>query len=115
MLLGDFNVVPTEMDAYKPERWIHDAVFFPEPRAVYAKLLKQGWTDAIRTLYPDKKIFTYWDYFRNAFSRDAGIRMDHVLLNPELKKRLKKGGVDRHVRAWEKTSDHAPVWIEIQN
>lgn len=113
ILAGDYNVVPTDLDAYKPERWVNDAVFFPEPRAAYQRLLKQGWTDSIRTLYPDQKIFTYWDYFRNAFSRDAGIRMDHLLLSPGLETRLKKGGVDRHVRGWEKTSDHAPVWIEI--
>lgn len=77
ILTGDFNIVPTELDAYKPERWVNDAVFFPEPRTAYQRLLKQGWTDAIRKLYPDEKIFTYWDYFRNAFNRNAGIRMDH--------------------------------------
>jgi exodeoxyribonuclease-3 len=113
ILIGDFNVVPTELDAHKPESWVNDAVFFPEPRAAFARLLKQGWIDSIRLLYPDRKIFTYWDYFRNAYNRDAGIRMDHLLLSPDLKKRLKAGGVDRHVRGWEKTSDHAPVWIEI--
>lgn len=113
IMAGDYNVVPTDLDAYKPERWVNDAVFFPEPRAEYQRLLKQGWIDSIRTLYPDHKIFTYWDYFRNAFARDAGIRMDHLLLSPQLGKRLKGGGVDRHVRGWEKTSDHAPVWIEI--
>jgi exodeoxyribonuclease-3 len=113
VLLGDYNVVPTDLDAYKPERWVDDAVFFPEAKEAYAQLVKQGWTDSIRHLYPDKKIYTYWDYFRNAFSRDAGIRMDHILLNPVLAKRLEAGGVDRHVRAWEKTSDHAPVWIVV--
>lgn len=115
ILLGDYNVVPTDLDAYKPERWVKDAVFFPESKSAYAKLLKQGWIDSIRVLYPGEKIFTYWDYFRNAFARDAGIRMDHILLSPDLKKRLKKGAVDKHVRGWEKTSDHAPVWIEIGN
>ena len=113
ILLGDYNVVPTELDAHKPESWVKDAVFFPEARAAYQKLLKQGWIDAIRILYPDTKIFTYWDYFRNAYARNAGIRMDHLLLSLPLKKRLKKGGVHTHVRGWEKTSDHAPVWIEI--
>jgi exodeoxyribonuclease-3 len=113
ILAGDYNVIPTELDAYKPERWVKDAVFFPESRASYQKLLKQGWTDTIRTLYPDKKIFTYWDYYRNSFARDAGIRMDHLLLNPALAGRLLSGGVDKEVRGWEKTSDHAPVWIEI--
>jgi exodeoxyribonuclease-3 len=114
ILLGDYNVVPTDLDAYKPERWVRDAVFFPESKAAYADLLKQGWIDSIRTLHPGEKIFTYWDYFRNAFARDAGIRMDHILLSPALKKRLVSGKVDRHVRGWEKTSDHAPVWIELK-
>lgn len=114
ILLGDFNVIPTDFDAYKPERWVKDAVFFPESKAAYAALLKQGWTDSIRFLHPDEKMFTYWDYFRNAFVRDAGIRMDHILVSPQLKKRLLSGDVDRHVRGWEKTSDHAPVWIELK-
>jgi exodeoxyribonuclease-3 len=114
ILLGDYNVVPTELDAYKPERWVKDAVFFPESREAFQRLLKQGWTDAIRKLYPGEKLFTYWDYFRNAFNRDAGIRMDHILLNPAVEKRLVAGGVDKHVRGWEKTSDHAPVWVEIK-
>lgn len=115
ILLGDYNVVPTDLDAYKPERWVRDAVFFPESKAAYAALLKQGWIDTIRALYPGEKIFTYWDYFRNAFARDAGIRMDHILINPALKKRLQSGAVDKHVRGWEKTSDHAPVWIELKH
>lgn len=115
ILLGDYNVIPTDLDAYKPERWVKDAVFFPESKAAYATLLKQGWIDSIRILHPKEKIFTYWDYFRNAFARDAGIRMDHILISPALKKRLLSGSVDRDVRGWEKTSDHAPVWIEIKN
>lgn len=113
MVAGDYNIVPTELDAYKPERWINDAVFFPEPREAYQRLLRQGWTDAIRQLHPDEKLFTYWDYFRNAFARDAGIRMDHLLLNAPLAKRLKAGGVNRDVRSWPKTSDHAPAWIRL--
>lgn len=114
IITGDFNVIPTDLDAYKPERWVKDAVFFPESREAYQKLLQQGWIDAIRTLHPNEKIFTYWDYFRNAFARDAGIRMDHFLLSPDLKERLTSGNVDKHVRGWEKTSDHAPVWIELR-
>jgi exodeoxyribonuclease-3 len=113
ILTGDFNVIPTELDAYKPERWVHDALFQPESRLAYKNLLEQGWTDAIRQLYPDDKIYTYWDYFRQAFKRDAGIRIDHFLLSPQLKSRLVSAGVDREVRSWEKTSDHAPVWIEL--
>ena len=115
IMAGDFNVIPEDIDAYKPERWVNDAVFFPESRDYYRKLIKQGWTDSIRTLYPTSKIFTYWDYFRNAFGRDAGIRMDHILLNKALRNRLKKGGVHKHVRGWENTSDHAPVWVEISD
>jgi exodeoxyribonuclease-3 len=113
VLAGDYNVIPTEQDAYKPERWLGDALFFPESRAAFQHLLAQGWTDALRTLYPTDPIYTYWDYFRNAFGRNAGIRIDHLLLSSPLANRLKSGGVDREVRGWEKTSDHAPAWIEL--
>jgi len=113
MLVGDYNVIPTELDAYKPERWQKDALFFPESRAAYKKLVAQGWTDALRTLYPDEKIYTFWDYFRNAYARDAGIRIDHFLLSPHFNGRLLNAGIDKYVRGWGKTSDHAPVWIEI--
>ena len=113
VLTGDYNVIPTEADAYKPERWVEDALFRPESREAFKKLVAQGWTDALRRLYPDETIYTYWDYFRNAFGRNAGLRIDHFLLSPVLDKRLKAGGVDRNVRGWEKTSDHAPVWIEL--
>jgi exodeoxyribonuclease-3 len=113
ILVGDFNVMPTELDVYKPERWVDDALFRPEVRKAFHSIVSQGWTDAIRTLYPDEKIYTFWDYFRKAYERDAGLRIDHFLLSPEVAKNLTAGGVDRHVRGWEKTSDHAPVWIEI--
>ncbi|TZF85793.1 exodeoxyribonuclease III (plasmid) [Pedobacter sp. BS3] len=113
ILTGDYNVMPTELDVYKPERWVDDALFRPETRAAFKKLVDQGWTDAIRKLYPEEKIYTFWDYFRNAYGRDAGLRIDHFLLSPQLQNRLKAAGVDRHVRGWEKTSDHAPVWIEL--
>ena len=113
ILTGDYNVIPTELDVYKPERWIEDALFRPETRAAFKKLVEQGWTDAIRTLYPTETIYTYWDYFRNGYGRNAGLRIDHFLLSPDLAKRLTAAGVDRMVRGWEKTSDHAPVWIEI--
>ena len=112
-LIGDFNVMPTELDVYKPERWVNDALFRPETRAAFHNLVAQGWTDAIRTLYPNEVIYTFWDYFRNAYGRNAGLRIDHFLLSPQLAPRLKSGGVDSHVRGWEKTSDHAPVWIEL--
>ena len=113
ILTGDFNVMPTEMDVYKPERWVDDALFRPETRAAFKKLVDQGWTDAIRKLYPREVIFTFWDYFRNAYGRNAGLRIDHFLLSPQVEKKLKAAGVDKEVRGWEKTSDHAPVWIEI--
>ena len=113
VLTGDYNVMPTELDVYKPESWVDDALFRPESRAAFKSIIDQGWTDAIRTLYPDQKIYTFWDYFRNAYGRDAGLRIDHFLLSPNLVKGLKAGGVDKHVRGWEKTSDHAPVWIEL--
>ncbi|HEV8270955.1 MAG TPA: exodeoxyribonuclease III, partial [Chitinophagaceae bacterium] len=114
-LVGDFNVMPTELDVYKPERWLNDALFRVEVRDAYKKLIEQGWTDAIRKLYPKEKIYTFWDYFRNAYQRDAGLRIDHFLLSPQLKRKLVNAGVDKHVRGWEKTSDHAPVWIELKN
>jgi exodeoxyribonuclease III len=113
ILAGDYNVIPTELDAYKPERWVKDALFFPESRAAYRKLLAQGWTDALRTLHPDEEIYTFWDYFRNAYARNAGIRIDHLLLNARALKMLVAAGVDRDVRGWEKTSDHAPTWITL--
>ena len=113
VLAGDFNVIPTELDARKPGNWVNDALFFPESREAYRKLLAQGWTDAIRKLYPDKAIYTFWDYFRNSFSRDSGIRIDHLLLSTAVAPRLRAAGVDREVRGWEKTSDHAPTWIEL--
>lgn len=114
MLIGDYNVMPAELDVYKPEKYVDDALFRKEIRAAYQKLLKQGWTDAIRKLHPDERIYTFWDYLRNAWGRDAGLRLDHFLLSPQLAKRLKAAGVDKHVRGWDKSSDHAPVWIELK-
>jgi exodeoxyribonuclease-3 len=109
ILAGDYNVIPTEIDVYKPERWVDDALFRLESRTAYRQLLEQSWTDAIRHLYPHESIYTFWDFFRNAYGRDAGLRIDHLLLNPALAPRLKKAGVDREIRGWEKTSDHAPT------
>ncbi len=114
LMIGDFNVMPTEKDVYKPEKWINDALFRVEVRDAFFELLNQGWTDAIRELYPEEIIYTFWDYFRNAYERNAGLRIDHFLLSPELKPKLKKAEVDKYVRGWEKTSDHAPVWIELK-
>jgi exodeoxyribonuclease-3 len=113
ILTGDYNVIPTEIDVYKPERWLEDALFRPETRLAFKTLVDQGWTDALRKLYPAEKIYTFYDYFRNAYGRDAGLRIDHFLLSPKIDKRLITAGVDRNVRGWEKTSDHCPVWIEL--
>lgn len=113
VLAGDYNVIPTEQDADKPERWVDDALFLPETREAYRQLLAQGWTDALHTLHPSEKIYTFWDYFRSAFARNAGLRIDHLLLSPSLAPRLTGAGVDRDIRALEKTSDHAPTWIEV--
>ncbi len=114
ILIGDFNVIPTDLDVYKPERWAKDALASPEAKARFAALVGQGWTDAIRTLHPDERIYSFWHYWRNSFERDAGIRIDHALLSPTLAPALKAAGVDRTPRAWEKTSDHAPMWVELE-
>jgi len=113
ILAGDYNVIPTERDVYKPERWLKDALFRVEVREAFARLVGQGWTDAIRARHPDATIYTFWDFFRNAYERDAGLRIDHLLLNPAARMRLTDAGVDRAVRGWPKPSDHAPTWIEL--
>ncbi|MEA3001057.1 MAG: exodeoxyribonuclease [Sphingomonadales bacterium] len=113
VLAGDYNVIPTDLDVYKPERWLDDALFQPEPRAQYRRLVDQGWVDAIRHLHPHERIYTFWDYWRNAFARDAGIRIDHLLLNPQAAGTLVVAGVDRQARAQQGASDHAPTWIEL--
>lgn len=113
MLVGDFNVMPTEKDVYKPERWRDDALFAPEVRDAFARLTAQGWTDAVRAIHPDETIYTFWDYFRNAWGRNAGLRIDHLLLSPALSVRLVDAQVDTHVRGWEMSSDHAPVWVAL--
>jgi exodeoxyribonuclease-3 len=115
VLAGDFNVIPTERDVYKPERWLDDALFRVETREAFGRLMQQGWTDAVRTLHPETTIYTFWDYFRNAYQRDAGIRIDHLLLNAPAAARLVAAGVDRPVRGWDKASDHAPTWIELRD
>jgi exodeoxyribonuclease-3 len=112
-LVGDFNVVPTDFDIYNPRSWRKDALLQPESRERYAKLLAQGWTDALRECHPDEQVFTFWDYFRDHWPRDAGLRIDHLLLNPALAPRLRDAGVDRWVRGEPKASDHAPVWVEL--
>jgi exodeoxyribonuclease-3 len=114
LLVGDFNVMPTERDVYAPERWVDDALFRPEVREAYAPLLADGWIDAVRYVHPDARVYTFWKYFRNSFARDAGLRIDHFLVSPNLRSALIDAGVDRAVRGWEKASDHAPVWVDLK-
>jgi exodeoxyribonuclease III len=113
-LVGDFNVVPTDFDIYATKSWDDDALLQPESRAAYQRLLKQGWTDALRYLHPDAPMYTFWHYLRRRWERDAGLRIDHFLLSPDLKGRLLAGGVDRAARGREGASDHAPAWIELE-
>ena len=113
VLAGDYNVIPTGLDVYKPERWVDDALFRPETREAFARLLALGWTDALRKLHPEERVYTFWDYFRNNFTRDAGLRIDHLLLSPSADARLVSAGVDREVRGWERASDHAPTWVVL--
>ena len=113
VLAGDYNVMPTDLDVYKPERWVDDALFRPEVREAFRRLVADGWTDALRALHPDERIYTFWDYFRNAWARNAGLRIDHLLLSPSIAGRLVEAGVDRQVRACDKASDHAPAWIRL--
>lgn len=113
VLAGDFNVIPTELDAYKPERWVTDALFRPETRAAFERLVAQGWTDSLRSKHPGEVIYTFFDYFRNAYGRNAGLRIDHLLLSPALAPALVASEVDHDVRGREKPSDHAPTWIEL--
>jgi exodeoxyribonuclease-3 len=113
VLAGDYNVVPTDFDIYNPRSWLDNALLQPESREAYSRLLAQGWTDALREQHPDERIYTFWDYFRNAWGRDAGLRIDHLLLSPAAAPRLLDSGVDREVRSREGASDHAPTWITL--
>jgi exodeoxyribonuclease III len=113
VMAGDYNVVPTDFDIYNPRSWLKDALLQPESRASYRRLLDQGWVDSIRHLHPDDAIFTFWDYFRKHWDRNAGLRIDHLLLNPQLAPCLVEVGVDRWVRGQDKASDHAPTWIRL--
>ena len=113
VLAGDYNVAPTALDIYPTRSWDKDALIQPKSRAAFAALVAQGWTDAIRTLHPSKPMFTFWHYKRNRWARDAGLRLDHILLSPDLAKRLKRAEVERAVRGKPDASDHAPVWVEL--
>lgn len=115
VLAGDFNVVPTdELDIYNAKSWKNDALLQPESREAYFRLLEQGWTDSIRDVHGDAKVFTFWDYFRKHWERDAGLRIDHLLLNPALAPTLKDAGVDRWARGQKGASDHAPTWVSLE-
>ena len=113
VLAGDYNVMPTELDVYKPERWVNDALFRPESREAFHRLIAQGWTDALRTMHPDEVIYTFCDYFREALGRNAGLRHRPFAAQPGAGAGAAAAGVDRDVRGWEKPSDHAPTWIEL--
>ncbi len=113
-LAGDYNVVPTDFDIYNPRSWLKDALLQPESRERYRRLLAQGWTDALRERHPKERIYTFWDYFRQHWQRNAGLRIDHVLLNKELAPRLADAGVDTWVRGLDHASDHAPAWVTLK-
>jgi exodeoxyribonuclease-3 len=113
VLAGDYNVVPTDRDIYPTKSWASDALLQPESRAALRRLLDQGWTDAIRSLHPCEPMYTFWDYKRNRWERDAGLRLDLLLLSPALAGRLVAAGVDREVRGEVGASDHAPVWVVL--
>jgi exodeoxyribonuclease-3 len=114
VLAGDYNVAPTELDIYPTRSWDQDALIQPKSRSAFKSLVDQGWSDAIRTLHPTKPMYTFWDYKRNRWARDAGLRLDHLLLSPALATRLIKAGVDRKIRGEEGASDHAPAWIVLK-
>ena len=113
VLAGDYNVVPTDADIYNPASWRDDALLQPQSREAFGQLLEQGWTDAVRACHPDRVPYTFWTYWRNRYARDAGLRIDHLLLNAELLPMLRSAGVDRDVRGRPGASDHAPAWIEL--
>ncbi|RYY81505.1 MAG: exodeoxyribonuclease III, partial [Comamonadaceae bacterium] len=113
VLCGDWNVVPTDFDIYNPRSWKKDALLQPESRACWERLLAQGWTDAIRHLHPDEPVYTFWDYFRQHWEKNSGLRIDHLLLSSELAPCLLEAGVDRWVRGQPHASDHAPTWVRL--
>jgi len=114
ILAGDYNVVPTEADIYPTKSWTKDALVQPASRAAFHQLLQQGWTDAIRARHPTGSAYTFWDYKRDRWARDAGLRLDHLLLSPVLARRLVDAGVDKQVRGEVGASDHAPAWLILR-
>ena len=115
VLAGDYNIVPEPRDIYQTTSYRDNALVQPESRALFAQLLKQGWTDAIRKKHPDETIYTFWDYMRNRWPRDAGLRLDHLLLSKSLARKMTAAGVDREVRGVDGASDHAPTWVELRD
>jgi len=113
VLGGDYNVIPEPADAHDPAAWTGDALFQPESRQAFRRLLHLGYTDAFRALHAEAGAYTFWDYQGGAWPKDHGIRIDHLLLSPQAADRLAAAGIDKHVRAWDKPSDHVPVWIEL--
>ncbi len=114
VIIGDFNIIPKACDVYKPEKWEDNALFRKEVRKEYQALEKKGWIDSLRKIFPEDQLFTFWDYLYDSYDRNAGMRLDHILLSPYLSNDLLDAGVDRHVRGWKKSSDHAPVWIKLK-
>jgi exodeoxyribonuclease III len=113
VLAGDYNVVPTDADIYKTSSWAEDALMQPESRKAFTALVKQGWRDSLRECHPNERIYTYWDYKRNRWPRDAGLRIDHILLSPSLVSKLQSANVDKKYRGRIGASDHAPTWVEL--
>jgi len=114
ILAGDYNVVPTDFDIYNARSWLKDALLQPETRECYQRLLSQGWIDAVRALFPDQRVYTFWDYFRQHWEKNSGLRIDHLLLNPAVKTQLADAGVDTWVRGQPAASDHAPTWVRLK-
>lgn len=112
---GDFNVAPADLDIYPTRSWDDDALIQPESRAAWRRLLGRSWTDAIRALHPDRRLYSFWDYKRNRWPRDAGLRLDHLLLSANLRDRLAEAGVDREERGRDGASDHAPAWVRLRD
>jgi exodeoxyribonuclease-3 len=113
VLAGDYNVIPTALDAKKPEAWVNDALFLPETREKFRTLANLGLTDALRAVSDAGGLYSFWDYQAGAWQKDNGIRIDHLMLSPQAADKLVDAGIDRHVRAWEKPSDHVPVWVDL--
>ncbi len=114
IIAGDYNVAPTDLDIYPTKSWVKDALVQPEPRKAFKKLVESGWTDTIRELYGDERVYTFWTYWRNRYERNDGLRLDHLLVSKALKSKLVAGGVDADSRGEDGASDHAPAWVELK-